>query len=341
MASSMLDSKPALSRHPPPGIPRHHRHIWAVALVVWLAGLGVFEVVVRRHGFKVSREEPSAVSIRRAVDEIQPNDLVLIGASEIMSAVDREMLSAALHRRVRLLVVYGAIANPLFEYLLQRRPDFRGQVILTLTVTNFTNRAKVHEAKLRTVLESASKVTPSQTISEAITDWLADRFVFRNQQLDLHAEFLGEMHVKIENLAVTPTGERVAALKSPEELRYHQAGWDHVNFTLDSEANNVRGATVGRAFSELRARGGGGLLVYFPSIGGKQAVEDRFPRQSAWNRLAADSGVPALRLDDDPELMAVYKPQDGIHLDVETRRPFTRVFAKVLERYGFAAGKDR
>jgi len=68
----------------------------------------------------------------------------------------------------------------------------------------------------------------------------------------------------------------------------------------------------------------------------------RFPRQIGWDLFVADNGVPALRVDDVPELRAAFVPRDGIHLDVDNRQAFSRAFAKVLvEKYGFGRGVDR
>ncbi|MDB4953088.1 MAG: hypothetical protein JWO36_657 [Myxococcales bacterium] len=304
-------------------------------MVVWIATLGVFELVVRQRGFLVSREGPAAVSIRRAVDEIQPDDIVVIGSSEMAASIDLDILSGTLHRPVRLLTAWGATPYLLFDFLLHRRPEFKGQVILSLTFTNFTQRATGYTNELRRLVRSASSVTPAQRASEAITDWLADRFVFRNPQLDVRPEFLGEMGVRIGNVAVTPSGELISAIPTPEDLQYHQSEWEHVVFKPDPEGTKVRRESVSKAFTELRARGGRGMLLYVPSIGPKQSAEDRFPRQSGWDLFVADSGVPALRVDDVPELKAAFQPRDGIHLDVDTRQAFTRAFAKVLvEKYG-------
>jgi len=173
----MPDSEPT-----PPPVPRGSARAWGVAVVVWLTTLGVFELVVRQRGFLVSREGPAALSIRRAIDEIEPGDIVVIGSSETAAGIDLDILSGTLHHRVRLLTAWGATPYLLFEFLLQRRPDFRGQVILSLTFATFSQRATGFSNELRRLVRSASSVTPAQRASEAITDWLATGscFAIRN-----------------------------------------------------------------------------------------------------------------------------------------------------------------
>jgi hypothetical protein len=140
---------------------------------------------------------------------------------------------------------------------------------------------------------------------------------------------------------IRPSGEFLIYVSSAEH--YRQALEDMMNarmaddsFKPDPANSEELRARIQRSFATLRARGGGGMMIYFPVQGPLVRFEATLHSRESWNRFAAGSSVPTLNLADVPDVLAAFQPIDGAHLEADTRGAFTRVLAKTLAKYDFA-----
>jgi hypothetical protein len=136
----------------------------------------------------------------------------------------------------------------------------------------------------------------------------------------------------IRNLEIAGNGSELPKGTSPEDARREIERRISIIAPADNQGFLAQVQNLKRLAAQIRGRGGAVVIVRMPSSGYVLEEEERrFPRQQFWDRLVAESGLPAINFADEPSLKD-YRCPDGSHLDKTDRASFTEALARVLRR---------
>lgn len=316
-----------------------------VSLLLAAVAIAALEHWLRAAGGRpFSRSDAAWYEVERRVE---PDDLLLLGSSRILTGIEVEALERGTGRGVRQLALTNGSAIVMLEHVLAKFPDFRGLVVADLApAVDFGGEAdgRTHDA-----IAWRSTLGPGTYAEERLQDALDQRLALRNWALapsvllrvpghpnqDLFVLQLGEHSLPSRQL-VYPFEEY-----SPAQLeRYAQLGLRGVGEAAKPEVFAARLERLARGVAELHARGGQVVLLRMPSSGAVEAWEDEhFPRADYWDEVAAIPGVVALHFRDVPGLRLT--PPDGSHMSREQARRYTSVLIAELDRRGLLARRSR
>ena len=296
---------------------------------------------------------------------VQPDDLVIIGASRGLFGLDLDVLAEGLGRRPKQLCLVGSCVYPILKNLADDQ-RFHGMVICDLVPGLMTvppMAPPYHNA------ENALARYRTQSYAQLWSHWLSVPLELTFaclQQEDLTlADLLRELpipnraHAQI-GPALPPdfsTIDRDRRVRMSERVLTDQTlrervknGWiplfspppkphwipDEAFGKFMHGMLEDRFAAMSAAVHAIQARGGRVVFIRMPSSGDLRVVEDRLtPRAAVWDRLLRESGAPGIYADDYPELCSFTLPEWS-HLSAADSVEFTRRLVPYL-RTAFAS----
>lgn len=321
-----------------------------VAMVVFATLLGTWEQHWRNTGAGPSTVNSDGLWAmqRRRVDEGEGNATVLIGSSRMLFDFQLEVWERLDGTRPIQLALEGTTPVPVLEDL-AADTNFTGRLFVgvapDLFFSGFAYRAQA--------IATPTKETPAQRSGQ----WLAMHLlephlaflepdfslfvVLARQAWPAREGVRSRIDVrKLDNLGKDRNSRMWARLETDSAYRaLAQRIWAQ-NFGLPpgvTPAMADRGrdeqlARAVKAVSTLKARGVQVVFVRFPSADGYYAFEQKaFPRESTWDALLAQTGVPGVHFEDHPELQGFWTPEWS-HLSASEADRYTAALYPIMKR---------
>jgi len=327
-----------------------HRLAWTVALVAALAA-AAWEVRCRAWGYRPTLNDTSDLwaEQRRAV---QPDSIVIIGASRGLFDLDLDTLEQGLGRRPVQLALVGSCAYPILENLANDE-GFRGTVICDLIPGMFLAPGGPPVENSLKALKRFRNGTWAQRASQQLGMALESQLACLKQEDLTLAELLAQIRIPnrpdaqvgpalppyFYTLATDRRARMTEASAHPGALQDRiKHGWiplftpppppDYVPKDVFlrgmGEAVEARFKAIAASVAKLRARGGKVVFVRFPFTGELKKLEDAStPRAGPWTRILKDSGAPGIYFEDYPELASFDCPEWS-HLSAPDSVEFTK-----------------
>lgn len=313
--------------------------LWAVSVGLALLAVGSWEITLRARGFSPSVVLDHALwtlQYRR----LRPDDVVLLGSSRIMAAIDSKTLAAALGGRPTLQLGRDGGNSPVPPLLeLASNPSFRGQVICEVSPLHFFDASGSTSRAAEDLLAQSRRIGALSLVERRLRAWVQGRLACLNP--DVAAMDLVRGRRNLSKPVAVFYGEdlsirmryRLWSQRSLEALlRSHEKSYNEnyrVPTSLELKAQLEK---IKRAVLAIRARGGDVVFLRLPSSSViHRAEERRLPRQLYWDALARGSGGIAIHFEDHAEL-ARFDCKDGAHLAEEDRVAFSASLGRILVR---------
>jgi hypothetical protein len=308
---------------------------WALALALAVALLAGYEAFWRLRGVAPClSDSPDLWALaRRQVRARDPDAVVLLGASRFQVGLDLDALGRELGRRPVQLAFIDSDFRPVLEHLSRDR-SFRGVVVCDFYPGMLSERSTLGSRDGQAELVKHYEQRTVTTLAECwLRLWCNAHLVSRRAELSLTNL---AAHLKRGELPQPQTRFRLRTDRSfwADFSRGKPATWDYApTGKVESDPQLVRRnlARLEELVSRLRARGGRVVFVRMPSTGGVRALEDdKFPRASEWDVLAAQPWAVTVHHADHPELCG-YDCPDHSHLDCCDAARFSRALGRVLK----------
>jgi hypothetical protein len=334
-------------------IPRISRTVLWVALLVVVAGLGVWESSMRSLGLTTEDlgEGPSHWAVERRKVDAGEAEVAIIGASRILFDTDLDVFEEVTGLRPVQLALAGTTAGPFLSDLADD-PDFDGLLIIGMTelVYFLPPEIGLYEAALHHYRTESPSDWIGHKLYVALSRWLAfiepdyglARLVSRLPMPSRAGTF--SPYDEVWKIWITE-GDRQTRLwqriESPGHLNEHAkhawvADWEHnkptyvENYTAERVAETIA-ATV-TDVEKIRARGGDVVFIRCPSSHFYQDIEREYlPRARIYDRLIAKTQTLGLHFEDYESMQGLDLPEWS-HLSAAEAKNFTRAYAEELVR---------
>lgn len=291
--------------------------------------------------------------------------LILVGASRFQLGLDLDVLRRETGLEPVQLALDGSGGEPILAGL-ANDPKIRGTVLVEYYDHTVGARGGVAEDMQRRHEKSSGRLRlwkrPAERSETRLTEWLHERLNAyadgANPWSSLRWRILPAAEAR-QYLVTRPDRSRLAdyarvdmpdfyyrrvARTLGEEIDVNAPGIEALLAqriaALKAEDNAdflAASREVGRMAEQIRARGGKVIFVAMPSSGMVREIERRrYPRERFWERFVAETGLPGIHSDHEPELRG-YACPDGSHLDVRDRGRYTAALADLMKRKGFLA----
>lgn len=266
--------------------------------------------------------------------DLERDDIVLLGTSKALAAIEPSTLSRLSGRRVRHLAINATSALPVLEWLAARR-DFVGTALVEITPrVEFQAGHPGHATALRFVEELREyRRSPARRIESWLVRGAQSRLACRSPGFHLVAPYRdreGAGVRRLESMKVEPTRFiRLEYADTPDPSGAEARAPDPGQPAPEAEREVVI-RRLTRAADEILRRGGKVVFLALPSSGRTEEIERKhFPRKEFWDSLARASTAPAVHFEDEPAL-AGFVCADGEHLAYRDALRFTEALARFL-----------
>jgi hypothetical protein len=320
--------------------------MWGLTVALAVLMLGAYEVMWRLRDVPPTlANNPDLWALARAqVHGNDPDEIVLLGASRFQVGLNLRALGRELGRRPVQLAYVDSDFRPVLDHL-SRDPSFKGVVVCDFYPGMLSEHSLLGSRELQRGLVECYEKRSSAALAEYwLRMWCNAHLVARRPELSLVNL---ATHLKVGKLPEPQTRFRLRTDRSfwADFSRSKPSTWDYVpkgKVESDPECIKRTLADLEGMVTRLRSRGGRVVFVRMPSSGGVRALEDdKFPRASEWDVLAAQPWAVTIHHADYPELSRYYCP-DHSHLDCHDVTPFSRSLGRILKatlqkRFAFAA----
>jgi hypothetical protein len=308
----------------------------ALAAALTLVALGAWELSWRARGFEPSLENTTELWARER-SRLQPDSVVLAGASRIQAAVSPTLLGQLLERAVVQLAIPGAPPLPLLEQL-AAESEFHGLVFIDLVPRIAFDASGRRELRIDDYLRAHEELrSPAKRVELQLRLWATAALASRSPALHPR-RVLGRWQ---DGLTMWPSHIHIAldrhrqldfTKRAPGAIAAHVK---RLAGKIESEGRPARPREMERLIERyercvvaLAGRGGEVVFVHMPRKGPvRRAEERRYPRRYYWELLAVSTSATTIHCDDWPAL-ADFECPDGSHLDIRDTGRFTRALVE-------------
>lgn len=356
MRSSTSSSETLVPPTPATPIARLGRGALLGAVLVFLAGMAVWETSWRGYGAVPGYRNTDGqwARQRRRIDSGEGNKTVLIGSSRILFGAQLDVWQKLTGERPIQLALEGTTPIPVLEDLADD-PDFTGKLVVgvapDLYFSGYANR--------RTAFGFHLRETPSQRFGEAVSmkllePWLASydpdfalmkvlaRLTWPAREGHRAMPVVRKLHVVGEdrNTRMWAKVENDEAYREMAKRTWASLfdGPPPAPPEVMIAGMKEQIARSKAAVAKLRARGVPVVFVRFPSTGRYYEAELRnVPRVPTWDVLLAETGAPGVHFEDHPELQGYTLPEWS-HLSAVEADRYTAALVPLVEK-AFAGQK--
>ena len=334
-------------------IPRISRAVVWIALLVVVAGVGLWESSMRSLGLTNEDlgEGPSHWAVERRKVDAGEAEVAIIGASRILFDTDLDVFEEVTGIRPVQLALAGTIARPFLSDLADD-PDFDGLLIIAMTelVYFLPPDLGLYEAALHYYRDES----PSERIGHQLYLMLSRGFAFIEPDYGL-ARLVSRLPVPPRAGTFAPydevwkiwitEGDRQTRLWGRIETLGHLldhakhawvADFEHnkptylASYADDRVAESI--ATTVRDVEKIRARGGDVVFIRCPSSHFYRDIEHEYlARARIYDRLIAETQTLGLHFEDYESMQGLDLPEWS-HLSAAAAKDFTRAYAEELVR---------
>lgn len=341
-----------------------------LAVLFFLVAAFVIEERLAGLGYQTTARDSQArwQAERARAGRLGERALILVGGSRFQLGLDIDVLRKKTGLEPVQLALDGSAGKPILDGLASD-PKIRGTVLVDYYDHAIGSRDGVAEHMQRQYEKSAGRLShwknPAGHIEADLTKWLRER---------LRAYSDGASPLSSLRWRIIPAAEaRQYLITRPDRSRladytrvsmpefYYRRVARTLGEDIDTKSPNIAAALaqriaslatadnaafllaagqIGQTAERIRARGGQVIFVAMPSSGMVREIERRrYPRDRFWDRFVAESGLPGIHSDHEPELRG-YECPDGSHLDVRDKGRYTSALADVMKRKGLGRLRD-
>lgn len=300
---------------------------WAVALVLFVAGLGAWEWHWRDFGVEPSYRNSDGLWAmqRRRIDQGEGDALVVIGSSRIFFDLRLDVWERLSGERPIQLALEGTSPLAFLDDLADDE-DFTGRLLVGVSPAPFVRPGGVRADALDHYRDETPSQRAGQWLSMRLLEpWLAfydpDFALFTVLERQGWPRREGVRgYIDVRKLAVSGADRDTRLwdklVEDPEYAALAKRIWQQfwkagpppgMDPARDMETAVTRAAA---AVARLRARGVEVIFVAPPADGEFRDFEDRmFPRARLWEPLLARSGARGIHYQDHPDMQGLHLPE--------------------------------
>lgn len=331
---------------------------FATLVIVLALGIG-WELRVRSQGYGPTLNDTSDLWAEWR-DRVEPDSIVLIGASRMLFDMDLDVLERSLGKRPIQLALVGSCAYVNLADLADDE-SFRGTVICDMVSHMFFAPGGRLLENAEMAIRRRKTQSPSQFFSHKVSMLLEERIAFLKQQDLTLPQLLRRLPISNRSGALVPPPlppyfrttdrDRQARMtdlcEKPGPLQDRvKYGWLPLftpppppTWIPPEQFGAAMGAAVEKRFADtaekvakIRARGGKVVFVAFPRSGPLPEIEEKAaPRVAFWDRVLRETSAPGINYADYPELSGFECPEWS-HLSASDSVEFTKRLLPHLKR---------
>ena len=319
-----------------------------------------WEIHCRNLGYEPGLDDTADLWVEQR-RRVQPDDIVIIGASRALFDLDLDALEQGLGRRPVQLGLVGSCVAPILQHF-AADPTFHGTVLCDVVpgLATVPPMAPPYHASLK-ALDRLKTQSIAQRASHLLSIPLENQVAALQQEDLTLGALLKQLPIPNRPMAqVGPTlpphfstidrdrrtRMRDRVLTDEPLCERIKRGWLPL-FTpppkphwIPDEAFGayMQGMLAGRfkdladAAKTIRSRGGKVVFLHLPSTGELKALENRLtPRAMVWDRVLAESAAPGIDADDHDDLRSFEAPEWS-HLSAADSVVFTKRLVPYLTK---------
>lgn len=316
---------------------------WLLTPALLLLGLGINETLL-----SAARHEPSVVSdadlfcnIYVQVQDLDQNDIVLLGASRMQTGFDLSQFHQQFPGRTALLLAQSGrdTSYPVFKDIV-KNTDFRGVVLIDETESTLVSQFNDQQPFIDHCHTSFSL---NRQLNRDMNTWLQQRFSFLNPQsssLRLWGNVIAQQELPEPFYTKTlPDRQQLTdyARADPNDLQaLYLRRLEGVQTSVDqsfpsSEAWLNQTGHWKKVVRQFQSRGGRVIFVRMPISSARWEIEhQKMPINLYWQKFVTKLHVNSIHFADYPQLTA-FKLLDTSHLDMHDRAAFTQKLLNLLQ----------